>query len=171
LVFCLECYHHALPCKYGFYSKGKTSNEVSSQGESGNNDLSFSVKSYDEKVGQEDKEVSAKNEKENKQEPSTSHLQLCVLVNSEEISESEALVAEVDEESETIVPLGRKRNIQILPKQRNHLQRVHSKQPSLRMSTKMVSPITSTSLFTRVEKSTKKPPIKRKSKAYSNFET
>jgi hypothetical protein len=141
-------------------------------GDSGDGDLSFSNKSYHAEVGQEDKEVSKENEKENKQEPNTSHLQLHVLVNGEEISESEASVAEVDEESKTIVPLGRKsenthhsfpRNIQILPKPSNHLQHSHPKQPSLRMSRKRVSPATSTPLSTRVkEKSTKKPPIKRK---------
>jgi hypothetical protein len=64
-------------------------------------DLSLSPKSYDEEVGQKDEEVSLGNEMENKQEPNTSHLRLRMLVNGEEISESEASVSE----SESIVPL------------------------------------------------------------------
>jgi hypothetical protein len=89
-------------------------------GDSNEDDLSLSLKSYDKEVGQEDEEVSLGHEKENKQEPNTSHLQLCVLVNGEEISESEASVSG----SESIVLLRQKsentlhsfpRNIQIMP--------------------------------------------------------
>jgi hypothetical protein len=136
--------------------------------DSGDDDLSLSLKSYDEEVGQEDEEVSLGNEKENKQEPNTSHLRLCVLVNGEEMSESEASVSE----SESIVLLQRKsdntlhsfpRNIQIMPKERIQLQRVHPKETSLRISTKRVSPATSTSLSTKVKTSLpKKYPSKEK---------
>jgi hypothetical protein len=42
--------------------------------DSGNGGLSLSLKSYNKEVGQEDEEVSLGNEKENKQEPNTSHL-------------------------------------------------------------------------------------------------
>jgi hypothetical protein len=63
--------------------------------DSGDDNLSLSLKSYEKEVGQQgDKEVSLVNEMENKQEPNTSHLRLRVLVNGEEISESEAFVSE-----------------------------------------------------------------------------
>jgi hypothetical protein len=50
-------------------------------GESGDDHLSFSDLSYNTEGEQEDEEVSSvENEKENKQQPNTSHLRLPVLV-------------------------------------------------------------------------------------------
>jgi hypothetical protein len=68
--------------------------------------LSFSNDSYDaeEEQQDQDEEVSVYNEKENARQPVTSHLQLCVLVNGEEISESDNLVGEVCGETLTEVP-------------------------------------------------------------------
>jgi hypothetical protein len=72
--------------------------------------LSFSDNSYDAEVEPkveqrgEDKEVSISNEKENGMQPSRSHLRLRVLVNGEEILESNDLVGEIREETQTVVP-------------------------------------------------------------------
>jgi hypothetical protein len=72
--------------------------------------VSFSDDSYDAEVepeveqGDEDEEVSEYYEKENGMQPSKSHLQLCVLVNGEEILESNDSVGEVCEETQTAVP-------------------------------------------------------------------
>jgi hypothetical protein len=72
--------------------------------------VSFSDDSYDAEVepeveqGDEDKKVSVSNEKENGMKPSRSHLRLCVLVNGEEILESDDLVGEVREDTQTVVP-------------------------------------------------------------------
>jgi hypothetical protein len=72
--------------------------------------VSFSDDSYDAEVepeleqGDEDEEVSASNEKEKGMKPSTSHLQLRVLVNGEGILESDDSVGEVREDTQTVVP-------------------------------------------------------------------
>jgi hypothetical protein len=72
--------------------------------------VSFSDDSYDAEVepeveqGDEDEEVSVSNEKENGMKPSRSHLRLCVLVNGEEILESDNSVGEVREDTQTVVP-------------------------------------------------------------------
>ena len=76
--------------------------------------LSFSDDSYEADVepeveqGDEEKEVCVSNEKENRMQPSKSHLRLRVLVNGEEISESDDSVGddwgeEVREGSKTVV--------------------------------------------------------------------
>jgi hypothetical protein len=76
--------------------------------------LSFSDDSYEADVepeveqGEEEKEVCVSNEKENRMQPSKSHLRLRVLVNREEILESDDLVGdnwvgEVLEDSKTVV--------------------------------------------------------------------
>ena len=62
--------------------------------------LSFSDDSYEAEVesqveqGDEDKEVCVSNEEENEMQPSKSHLRLRVLVNGEEISESDDSVGD-----------------------------------------------------------------------------
>jgi hypothetical protein len=68
--------------------------------------LSFSDDSYnaEEEQQDQDEEVSVYNEKANARQPVTSHLQLCVLVNGEEISESDDSVGEVRGETLTEVP-------------------------------------------------------------------
>jgi hypothetical protein len=76
--------------------------------------LSFSNDSYQADIepeveqGDEEKEVCVSNEKENGMKPSKSHLRLRVLVNKEEISESDDSVGddwveEVREDSKTVV--------------------------------------------------------------------
>jgi hypothetical protein len=80
--------------------------------------LSFSDHSYEADVEpeveqeDEDKEVCVSNEKENGMQPSKSHLRLRVLVNGEEISESDDSVGddwvgEVREDSKNVVTMGR----------------------------------------------------------------
>jgi hypothetical protein len=75
-----------------------------------NDNVSFSNDSYDAEVepkveqGDEDEEVSVSNENENGMKPSRSHLQLRVLVNGEEILESDDSVGEVCEDTQTVVP-------------------------------------------------------------------
>jgi hypothetical protein len=70
--------------------------------------VSLSDDSYDAEVEPEveqgDEEVSVSNEKEYEMKPSRSHLRLYVLVNGEEILESDDLVGEVREDTQTVVP-------------------------------------------------------------------
>jgi hypothetical protein len=72
--------------------------------------VSFSNDSYDAEVEpkeeqrHKDEEGSVSNEKENGMKPSRSHLQLRVLVNGEEILESDDSVGEVREDTQTVVP-------------------------------------------------------------------
>jgi hypothetical protein len=158
--------------------------------------LSFSNASYKAEVepeveqGDEDKKVSVSNEKENGMQPSKSHLRLRVLVNGEEISESDDSVGddsvgEVRADSQTVVTMGRMsenthpsfpKHIQILPQTRKHVEPRRPSQPVLSMrGTKRVSPTTSVSARVKRAKeakdSTKQQPKKKKREADPKFET
>jgi hypothetical protein len=153
-----------------------------------NDNLSFFDDSYEADVepeveqGDEEKKVCVSNEKENGMQPSKSHLQLRVLVNGEEISESDDSVGddwvgEVLEDSKTVVTsMGRTsenthpsfpKHIQMLPETRKHVEPRRPFQPVLGLwGTKRVSPTTSVSAWVKRAKeakdSTKKQPKKKK---------
>jgi hypothetical protein len=142
--------------------------------------LSFSDDSYDAEVepeveqGDEDEEVSVYNEKENGMQPSKSHLRLRVLVNGEEISESDDSVGEVREETQTVVPWdGRVRILTI--RFRRIFKYCQRPENIWNQDVQRVSPTTSICAWVKRAKeakdSTKKQPKKKKREAYPKFET
>jgi hypothetical protein len=142
--------------------------------------LSFSEDSYNAEEEQEDQdeEVSVYSEKKNARQPGTSHLRLPVLVNGEEVSESDASVGEVRGETLTEVPWDvrvriltiRFRSISKYYQRQKNLEPRRLLQPVVGLrSRKRVSP--TTSLSTWAKDSTKKPTKKKKMEANPKFET